>query len=80
VDEMAVANAHSLGARPFERENYIEKFNTLTKDIIAPEEAERFLKAVQDLPNLGAGVLDVLNVQVPTHDLSCNTRDTRGIF
>ena len=80
VDEMAVANAHSLGAHPFERENYIEKFHTLTKDIVTPEEAKRFLKTVQDLPNLGAGALDTLNVHVPPNDLSCNTRDTRGIF
>ena len=29
ADEMAVANAHPLGARPFKRPNYIEKFQTL---------------------------------------------------
>src|SRR5205823_1484798 len=29
ADEMALANAHPLGARPFKRANYIEKFRKL---------------------------------------------------
>ena len=36
VDEMAVANAHSLGAHPFERKDYIGKFETLTGEPLAP--------------------------------------------
>ncbi|MEM6495082.1 MAG: MmgE/PrpD family protein, partial [Pseudomonadota bacterium] len=43
VDEMAVANAHSLGARPFGRADYIRKFKTLTDGILDPSESERFL-------------------------------------
>ena len=34
-DELAVANAHPLGARPFGREDYIRKFRTLTDGIIS---------------------------------------------
>src|SRR5580692_10375009 len=50
VDEMAVANAHTLGATPWQRPDYIGKFRTLTEGIIAPREAERFLEVVQNLP------------------------------
>ena len=49
---MAVADAHPLGARPFKRENYIQKFRTLAAGIVDEAEQERFLTAVQDLENL----------------------------
>ncbi|AMM32431.1 2-methylcitrate dehydratase [Sinomonas atrocyanea] len=61
-DEIAVADAHPLGARPFGREQYIAKFRTLAAESVAPEEIERFLDAVQRLPQLGAGELDALNI------------------
>lgn len=70
VDEMAVANAHSLGAHPFERADYIRKFETLTDGIISPRESARFLEAVQELPRLPAGELDRLNVALPAGALS----------
>jgi 2-methylcitrate dehydratase len=65
VDEMAIANAHPLGARPFGREDYINKFQVMTDGIIAPREAARFLDAAQDLANLPAGELHRLNVALP---------------
>ena len=65
VDELAVANAHSLGAHPFGRADYIRKFETLTDGIISAREAARFLEAVQELPRLPAGELDRLNVALP---------------
>lgn len=80
VDEMAVANAHSLGARPFGRADYIRKFKTLTDSILAPAESARFLETVQKLPALGAADLAGLNVQLDPAKLERNTRDTRGIF
>jgi len=52
VDEIAVADAHPLGARPFAREQYVAKFRMLADGVIAPSEIERFLDAAQDLPNL----------------------------
>ncbi|WP_298214739.1 MmgE/PrpD family protein [Acidocella sp.] len=64
-DELAVANAHPLGAKPFEREDYIRKFKMLTDDLITPRESNRFLEAVQNLPRLKAGELDALNVAMP---------------
>ncbi|HEY8293816.1 MAG TPA: MmgE/PrpD family protein, partial [Micrococcaceae bacterium] len=62
TDEIAVADAHPLGARPFAREQYIGKFRTLAEGVVAPDEIERFLTAVQRLPELGAGELDALNI------------------
>jgi 2-methylcitrate dehydratase len=65
VDEMAVANAHPLGAKPFEREDYVRKFEILTEGILAPRESARFLEVVQDLPRLTAEELALLNVTLP---------------
>ena len=65
VDEMAVANAHPLGAKPFRRPDYISKFRTLTDGIITAREANRFLEAAQELPRLPAGELHLLNVALP---------------
>jgi 2-methylcitrate dehydratase len=69
TDEMAVANAHPLGAKPFGREDYIHKFHTMTEGIITPREAARFLDVVQDLAELPAGELYRLNVAMPAGDL-----------
>lgn len=79
-DEIALANAHPAGARPFKRENYIQKFDTLTSDIITTDERNRFLDLVQDLPNLSAAQVMELNVQVPLDKMIQTERDTKGIF
>src|SRR6202046_4550686 len=60
-DEMAVANAHPLGAKPFGRDDYIRKFQTLTDGIITARESARFLEAAQELPGMAAGELHRLN-------------------
>ena len=62
VDEIAVADAHPLGARPFGREQYITKFRTLAEHLLEDEEVERFLGLVQRLPELGAEELGGLTV------------------
>lgn len=62
TDEIAVADAHPLGARPFAREQYINKFRTLAKGQVEPAEIERFIAAAQNLPALAAGELDQLNI------------------
>src|SRR5580698_4867669 len=69
-DEMAVANAHPLGAKPFTRKDYIEKFLTLTDGIITGREASRFLEAAQSVASLPAGELHQLNVALPTGTLA----------
>jgi 2-methylcitrate dehydratase len=68
-DEMAVANAHPLGARPFGRDDYIRKFQILTDGIISARESNRFLEAVQELPRMPAGDLHRLNVALPAGTL-----------
>ncbi len=52
VDEIAVADAHPLGARPFARADYIRKFRMLAEPVLAPDEIERFLDLAQRLPEL----------------------------
>jgi 2-methylcitrate dehydratase len=65
TDEMAVANAHPLGAKPFVREDYIRKFRILTDGLLSTRESNRFLEVVQDLPRLTAGELGELNAALP---------------
>ncbi|WP_298253007.1 MmgE/PrpD family protein [uncultured Arthrobacter sp.] len=62
TDEIAVADAHPLGARPFARADYIAKLRLLAAGVVDDAELERFLAAVQKLPELPAGSLDQLNV------------------
>ena len=62
-DEIAVADAHPLGARPFAREQYMNKFRTLAAGMVEEAEIERFLAAVERLPDLGPGELDQLSIQ-----------------
>ncbi|WP_010525813.1 MmgE/PrpD family protein [Nesterenkonia sp. F] len=61
-DEIAVADAHPLGARPFAREQYLAKFRALAAGVVDDAEAERFLEAVQRLESLDSGELDQLTV------------------
>ncbi|WP_413452006.1 MmgE/PrpD family protein [Georgenia phoenicis] len=65
VEEIAVADAHPLGARPFRREQYLAKFRTLAEDVLEPAETERFLGLAQRLPELGADELGGLTVTAP---------------
>jgi 2-methylcitrate dehydratase len=69
VDELGVANAHPNGARPFAREQYVNKFRSLTEGIISTREANRFIADVQDLASIPAGELHVLNVALPAGTL-----------
>jgi 2-methylcitrate dehydratase len=62
VDEIAVADAHPLGARPFARENYIAKFRLLAEPVLEPAEIERFLALVQRLPELSASEVAELSI------------------
>jgi 2-methylcitrate dehydratase len=78
--EIAVADAHPLGARPFVRADYIRKFETLTEDILPDQERARFLKAAQNLTALDPAQLSELNIALPPGTLTHDTRDSRGIF
>ena len=80
VDELGVANAHPAGAKPFKRDDYIRKFDTLTEQIIKKDERNRFISLVQRLPEITATELLELNVQLPMGILLNSQRDTKGIF
>jgi 2-methylcitrate dehydratase len=62
VDEIAVADAHPLGARPFARADYVKKFRTLADGVLADAEIERFLGLAERLPELSPAEVAQLNV------------------
>ncbi|MGD1087588.1 MAG: MmgE/PrpD family protein [Verrucomicrobiota bacterium] len=80
IEEIAVANAHPLGAKPFGRDDYIRKFQMLTEELVSDGESKRFLNLVQRLPQLSAVEVCELNVVLPPNKLTCSQRDQRGIF
>lgn len=69
VDELAVADAHPAGARPFKRPQYVEKFRALVDGIVESSEQDRFLGLVERLPSLSAVEVAQLNFVVPVDRL-----------
>ncbi|MFE3720379.1 MmgE/PrpD family protein [Streptomyces cyaneofuscatus] len=65
-DELAVADAHPAGARPFDRTGYVAKFRTLAEGIVAAKDQDRFLTAAEGLAELPADGLDALFPAVDT--------------
>ncbi|WP_440572160.1 MmgE/PrpD family protein [Streptomyces sp. KR2] len=59
-DELAVADAHSAGARPFGRQQYADKFRTLAEGLVAPAATGRFLDTAERLAGLSPAGLDGL--------------------
>ncbi|MCZ6448216.1 MAG: MmgE/PrpD family protein [Alphaproteobacteria bacterium] len=80
VDEQAVANSHPLGAVPFGRAEYVEKFTTLVSGIASDGETARFLEAVTGLGSLDSGGVMGLNPVADAVALEHAARDQRGIF
>ena len=80
VDELAVADAHPLGARPFAREQYIAKFRSLADGVIDPAEQDRFLSAAEGASELAAGELDQLTFTVADDVLGRAPKTPKGIF
>ena len=78
IQQLDRADAHPYGARPFKRQNYINKFLTLTDDILDKKESNRFLKTVQNLKSLKSGQLDKLNIEIKKNKLKRNKK--KGIF
>jgi 2-methylcitrate dehydratase len=78
TEQLDRADAHPYGARPFKRQNYINKFLTLTDGILDKKESNRFLKTVQNLKKLKSGQLNKLNIEVKRSDLKRNLK--KGIF
>jgi 2-methylcitrate dehydratase len=77
-DELAVADAHPLGARPFRRPDYVRKFSELADGVVEPAEQRRFLSAVDSLAELES--LDALNVAVDPRVLADAPVIPSGIF
>ena len=70
ADELAIANAHTLGATPWQRADYVRKFRTLTEGILDHAEAERFLGVAQRLFQLSSAELMGLTIQLPEGKLA----------
>jgi len=79
TDEIAVADAHPLGARPFARADYVAKFRTLASAVLEEAEIERFLDTAQRLPSLGADELVGLSFSARVGLLS-SVPSPRGLF
>ncbi|KPM55437.1 2-methylcitrate dehydratase [Frankia sp. R43] len=77
TDEIAVADAHPLGARPFGRDEYIGKFRHLAEGLLSTEEQDRFLDTAVRLPDLRPDELTGLTI-TPTPALTAS--GTEGIF
>ena len=77
-DEIAVADAHPLGARPWGRADYVEKFRSLAAGIVPQAEQTRFLADVNRLPRLTADEVSGLTSTVDPGGLA--TPRTGGIF
>ncbi len=77
-DELAIADANPLGARPFARPQYIEKFRTLAEGIVSKEEQDRFLGLVERLATLSADEVKALNFVVSADQLGAQA--PAGIF
>ncbi|PQM53822.1 2-methylcitrate dehydratase PrpD [Mycolicibacter virginiensis] len=79
-DELAIADAHPLGARPFERKQYIGKFTELAEGIVTTAEQERFLAAAEGLAGLSGAQLGELNIVVEPAVLEQAPATPDGIF
>ena len=78
TQQLEKADAHPYGARPFVRKNYVNKFITLTKNVISVKESKRFLNAARNLKKLKSGQLKNLNITVSESKLRKNKKE--GIF
>lgn len=78
-DEIAVADAHPLGARPFAREDYIRKFRVLSEGVLAADEVERFLELVQRLPELSPEEVQQLTI-VADFGVLASAPAPKGLF
>lgn len=78
-DEIAVADAHPLGARPFARADYVRKFRLLAEPVLEPAEIERFLELAQRLPELTAEEVLQLSI-VAKHGVLALAPAPKGLF
>ena len=77
-DELALADAHPGGNRPFARGQYIAKFRTLAEGVVDDTEQDRFLEAAQALPELDD--LGELNIELSAEKLAEAPETPEGLF
>ncbi|MFW0796027.1 2-methylcitrate dehydratase PrpD [Gordonia sp. CPCC 205515] len=80
TDELAVADAHPLGARPFARDQYVGKFRSMADGVVDAAEQDRFLTAAAQLADIPADGLDALNTLVLPVVLDKAPSTPKGIF
>jgi 2-methylcitrate dehydratase len=78
TEEIAVADAHPAGARPFAREQYVAKFAALADGVIDPDVQDRFLAAVTRLPELDTA--ELADLALPGIAEAGEQPETWGIF
>ncbi|MGV0740820.1 MmgE/PrpD family protein [Mycolicibacterium sp. XJ870] len=78
VDEISVADAHPAGARPFGRDEYVEKFRRLAVPVIGTDEVDRFVSLALRLPELGPDEVRALTFTALPGVLPAPSR--RGLF
>ncbi|MFD9075971.1 MmgE/PrpD family protein [Streptomyces lasiicapitis] len=80
-DELAVADAHPAGARPFARDGYTAKFRTLTEGIVEPAAQDAFLDAAGRLAELDTPGLADLFPAVDTDAITAyDAQLPKGLF
>lgn len=80
-DELAVADAHPAGARPFGRAGYTGKFRTLTENLVEPAAQDAFLDAAGRLAALDTAELAALFPAVATDPLAAfDAQLPKGLF
>jgi 2-methylcitrate dehydratase len=79
VDEIAVADAHPLGARPFARAQYVAKLRQLAASTVDDAEVARFIDRTESLGELAGSQLGELNL-VAREELRIAERPSEGIF
>ncbi|MFI6048952.1 MmgE/PrpD family protein [Streptomyces violascens] len=80
-DELAVADAHPAGARPFGRDGYTAKFRTLTESVVPPAAQDAFLDAAARLAELDtAGLTGLFPAVDATAVAAYDAKLPKGLF
>jgi 2-methylcitrate dehydratase len=78
-DEIAVPDAHPMGARPFGQQDYIAKFRTLADGVIPAAEQDRFLDLASRLETLSSTEVRQLSL-TPAAGLLDASAGPEGLF
>jgi len=78
ADEIAFADAHPLGARPWQRPDYVGKLETLSEGIVSRAERERFVAAVERIESTAAS--DTPGLNIIADEISLEISGAGGIF